>query len=132
MVALDGSAISPELMRGSPWVITAWLPGCAPCAKEIPEVEALRAEYEPRGVKFLALSVDADADNARLWAPRMGLSMRVATASGPVLDPLGLRGVPATLVISKDGRISARGSGPRSRGFLQRRVAELLSLGEAP
>lgn len=129
LVALDGKTFSPESMKGSAWVITAWLPGCGVCAREVPDLEAVRKEYEPLGVRFLAVSIDSDADTTRKAAARAGLTMEIATAQGPVLDRLGLKGVPSTVFLSMEGRIIASASGGRGRGFLERRTHELLGNG---
>lgn len=126
LVALDGMPLSPESMKGSAWVITAWLPGCHVCAREVPELEAVRREYEPLGVRFLAVSIDSDVEATRRAAARTGLIMQVATAQGPVLDPLGLKGVPSTVFLSKEGRIVASASGTQGKRFLERRTQELI------
>lgn len=123
----DGRSLSPEMMKGSPWIISVWLPGCGICAREVPVLESVRREYEPKGIKFLALSIDADAEASQWSAGKMGITTDIAVATGPVLERLGLRGVPATLFVSSDGTVIARASGARGRGFFERRADDLLA-----
>ena len=126
LVALDGTPITLESMKGTAWVINIWLPGCSSCVREIPDLESARAEFEPRGVRFLAISIVDDPEAAKHAAAKVGLSMAIATATGPVLGALGLGQVPSTVFVSKDGRVVALASGERGRTFFQRRAAELL------
>lgn len=124
---LEGTPIPVESMAGSPWLVSVWLPRCGSCAHEVPEVEAVRQQYESRGVKFLALSINDDPVIAAQGAKTMGISIPVAVAGGPVMDKLGVRVVPATVVVSPDGRIVGSASGLRSRQSLARRLDRLLA-----
>jgi peroxiredoxin len=127
LTTLDGRAISLQSMKGQPWVVNVWLPDCAPCAREAPALEAARREFEPAGVRFLALSLVPDRALTRRAAEAMQLSMEVATAAGPVLGPLGLREAPSTLFVSRDGRIVGLASGGRDRSFFEAHVRELIA-----
>lgn len=54
------------------------------------------------------------------------LQGQVAIATGEVLGPLSVREVPSTVFVDARGNLVAAASGPRSRGFLAKRVRELL------
>jgi hypothetical protein len=93
----------------------------------LPELEALRSEYEARGVGFLALSLNPSEARNRRTAAELGVHMRVATAKGEVLGPLRVSTVPATVFIDRQGVVVAAVSGERSRAFYARRLEELLA-----
>lgn len=57
---------------------------------------------------------------------RMGITTPVALARGELLAPLGARGVPATVLISRHGRIVGTAQGPRGAGFFLDAAEELL------
>lgn len=86
--------------------------------------------YAARGVLFLAVSLEPDAAEVRAAARRLGITMPIALARGEVLGPLGVRGIPSTVFVSRDGRIVIAASGYRSEGFLDARVQELLERGD--
>ncbi|HKD40319.1 MAG TPA: TlpA disulfide reductase family protein [Myxococcaceae bacterium] len=96
------------------------------CARELPELELIRAEFEPRGVQFVALSLERDADLVREAAKTLGIRMRVAFTKSEVLAPLGVNGVPSTVFVRADGTIVAAASGERTGKFLRERTRELL------
>ncbi len=96
------------------------------CARELPELELVRSEFEPRGVQFVALSLERDPDLVRDAANKLGIRMRVAFAKSEVLAPLGVNGVPSTVFVSADGTIVAAASGERTAKFLKERTRELL------
>ncbi len=86
----------------------------------------MRRRYEPEGVGFLALSLEPDEALVRAAAAKYGLGMDVAIARGEVLAPLGVRAVPSTVFVSKDGVIVAAASGARDEAYFEERVRELL------
>ena len=96
------------------------------CAREFPELEAVRSTYESRGVGFLALSLEPDEQLVRRAAQQLGIRMRVAISKDETLGPLGVNQVPSTVFVDAEGRIVAAASGERGRGFFERRVRALL------
>ena len=92
----------------------------------MPELEKVRGQYEPKGVGFLALSLEPDATVASRAARRLGVEMQVAVTDDEVLGPFGVSRVPSTVFIDARGVIVAAASGERSRGFLEARVKDLL------
>ncbi|HZH02918.1 MAG TPA: TlpA disulfide reductase family protein [Myxococcaceae bacterium] len=123
---LDGQPLHRGSFVGKPWVIALWVPGCGTCARELPELEAVRHVLEGRGVGFLALSLEPDAELVRRGAEALGLKMTVATTEGEVLAPLFVNQVPSTVFLDAFGRVVAAASGARGRAFLERRTRALL------
>lgn len=126
---LDNRPLQPSALEGKPWVIALWVPGCVPCARELPELDEVRREWEPKGVGFLALSLHPDVADVREFMQRFGVGMKVAIAQDQVLGPLGVTAVPSTVFVGANGRIVATANGARSRGFFERRITELLPSG---
>ena len=92
----------------------------------MPELEKVRQQYEAQGIGFLALSLEPNVDLVRQAAARLGIQMRVATASGETLGPMAVASVPSTVFLDRDGIIVAAVTGERSRAFFERRVRALL------
>jgi hypothetical protein len=92
----------------------------------LPELETLRQEFQPRGVGFIALSIDHDEAGVRSVAARLGIRMQVATMGDEVLGPLGVRSVPSTIFIDREGVIVAAATGAKSLPSLRKKTQELL------
>src|ERR1700750_1547246 len=69
---LDGASVTPETMRGRPWLVNPLLPVGGTCARELPELEKLARQYEGR-VGFVAVSIAPDRNRIRVAAETMGL-----------------------------------------------------------
>ena len=91
----------------------------------MPELEALRSAWEPRGVRFVALSLEPDPEKVRRGAKDFGVTMPIAIADGEVLAPLKVSQVPSTVFIDAQGVIRMTVSGMRDRRFFERRLKQL-------
>jgi hypothetical protein len=86
----------------------------------------VRERWEPKGVGFLAVSLEPRREKVFGAVQSLQLAVPVAFAEGEILEPLGLRAVPSTLFISAQGRVVAVASGARSEKFFEARARELL------
>lgn len=92
-------------------VITLWATWCPPCVAEMPALDRLQAMLAPEGIAVLPLS--SDRGGAAQVAPfyeRLGLRNLAI-----LLDPLGragralgVRGLPTTVIVGRDGQELAR------------------------
>lgn len=74
---LDGGTLALAQLRGSVVLVDFWASWCGPCREELPALEKLRAEYEPRGARFVAVNIDDEAAAAAGAAQTMGITMPV-------------------------------------------------------
>lgn len=113
----DGSGATRTLadFAGEVVVLNLWATWCAPCVVEMPTLDALQAAYDDKGVEVIALSIDRGgiAEVAPFY-DRLGLDDLdlYADPSGNAVRPLGIVGLPATLILGPDGREIARLIGP--------------------
>jgi len=116
---------SPEQMRGRAWVLNVWASWCAPCREEHPVLaELARAGVAPvYGVSFRDRRADAQA-----WLKQVGdpYALSVSDEEGVFGARYGLRGVPATFVIDREGVIRFELAGPLTREVLVSRLLPLL------
>lgn len=111
----DAHPLSLADFRGRPVVLNIWATWCLPCRKEMPALDRLQAAFDKSGLAVLPLSIDRQgASVVRQFYREVGLK-----ALGIYLDPSGkvsrdvdVSGVPATLLIDRDGREIARKLGP--------------------
>jgi hypothetical protein len=76
----------------------------------------------------LAISLETDAEMVRKAASRLSLQMPVLIAQGEMLAPLGVRAIPSTVFVDRNGVIVAAATGPRELDYFEARAKELLGL----
>ena len=114
-VDADGKEVSLLGFKGRPLLLNIWATWCLPCRKEMPSLDRLQAQFEPRKFLVLTLSIDRGGLPAvRKFYADLGLkSLGVYfDKTGDALRKLGLLGIPATLLINADGQEIGRKLGP--------------------
>jgi thiol-disulfide isomerase/thioredoxin len=121
-LAGDTARIAP----GEPvTLLHVWATWCGPCEKEFPEIEALKQEFGPRGLRIVAVSVDEGGDDpVHEFVKAKGATFEIGR------DPAGsIRrlyqgiGVPESYLISADGRLLVRQFGAIPEGAAAMREA---------
>ncbi len=117
-----GGILSSEQLTGVPVVMNFWYAGCAPCRAEAPDLLAISTEF-PK-VQFVGVNVrDSAATSAAFnrnfkidWPSIIDAQYgTVALAFTGIVTPAA---VPSTLVIDKQGRVSARVLGRIDKSIL--------------
>ncbi len=93
----------------------------------MPELVAARERWEPRGVKFLAISVVEDAPRVRAEADRWGLTWPLAMTTGDLVNLVGVNTVPSTLFVTADGRIVGVLRGAADEDGLEEGLARIVN-----
>jgi thiol-disulfide isomerase/thioredoxin len=110
-----GKAISLSDFRGRSLLLNLWATWCMPCRKEMPSLDRLQAKFDPQKFLVLPLSIDrGGVPTVEKFYEQSGLkSLGIYNdQSATALQQLGLRGIPATLLINKEGREVGRKLGP--------------------
>jgi len=101
------SGDSVRVGAGAPVLLNVWATWCTSCREEMADLAALERAYAPRGVRVLAVSVDAgDGTRVRRFVEAEKLPFAVAhDPAGVVQKSFQAVGVPETYLISADGRL---------------------------
>jgi thiol-disulfide isomerase/thioredoxin len=126
----DGSSVSRDEWQGRWQLINYWAEWCAPCRKEIPELNRLNAEGTALGLVVIGVNYDGIGGEqlARL-VEEMGIDFPVL-----VEDPRSRWGqdapavLPSTFVIDPEGQLRQVLVGPQTYESLSRAVEATVSL----
>ena len=117
-----GGILSSEQLSGVPVVMNFWYAGCAPCRAEAPDLLAISKQF-PK-VQFVGVNVRDSAATAAAFNRNFKLDWpsivdaqfgTVALAFTGIVTPAA---VPSTLVLAKQGRVSARVLGRIDKSIL--------------
>ena len=106
LAAFDGGTTRLSALRGDVVVVNFWATWCAPCRKELALFDRWNTEWNGRGARVVAISIDTDAKKARRFAEDMKLSLTVLH-DGPegLARSLDLPSVPCTYLLDRDGNV---------------------------
>lgn len=100
----DGVPFDLRSLRGKVVVLNFWAAWCAPCREEIPHLQAWAAGQ--RGVQVVLVNIGDKPQVMRDWLQRAGITLTsLRDPESRALAELGLRQLPATLIVDADGRL---------------------------
>ncbi|MDR2484194.1 MAG: TlpA family protein disulfide reductase [Treponema sp.] len=111
---LDGGALTLSSLKGKVVLLNFWATWCPPCRQEMPSMEALYRRFKDMGLAFLAVDIQESNRQVGGFMKDFGLTFPVALdASGSISNKYGIRGIPTTFVIDRDGGIIISAVGGR-------------------
>jgi thiol-disulfide isomerase/thioredoxin len=113
-----GGELSMASLRGRPLVLNFWATWCAPCVKEMPELDRFQRAHAPRGWQVVGVAID-QAEPVREFLQRVPVGFPIAIAGLAGMELLRKLGnasgaLPFTVVYGADGRARQRKLGETS------------------
>ena len=103
---LDGQPISLSDLKGKPVLINFWQIRCPPCRMEMPYLQQIYDERQAKGLVLLAINIGERPSQVAEFMQGQGLSFPVLLDSqGEIAEKYGIRGIPTTFFIDRDGII---------------------------
>lgn len=128
---LQGHSQKLASLRGQIVVVNFWATWCGPCQEELPRLSKLAQSYGGKNVRFLAVSIDAAKDRAKVQPALEKANVTLETWIGADTDALGSFGlgdiVPGTAILDERGEIIARIMGEARDEDVRAAVDWLLS-----
>ena len=106
----------PRDWAGKPTLVNLWASWCAPCLKEMPELQAFASEQAANGVQVVGIALD-DAASVQAMLQRLAITYpNLIDAPGPadagvrLGNPAGV--LPYSILVSTEGRVLKMKIGP--------------------
>jgi thiol-disulfide isomerase/thioredoxin len=128
---LQGHSQKLASLRGQIVVVNFWATWCGPCQEELPRLSKLAQSYNGKNVRFIAVSIDAAKDRAKIQPALEKANVTLETWIGADTYTLGNFGlgdiVPGTAILDERGEIVARIMGEAREEDVSSAVNWLLS-----
>ena len=129
---LDGKAVHLRDYRGKAVLLNFWATYCVPCKEEMPWLVAFQKQYGPKGLVILGIAMDQSIDPIRKFAEKMEVSYPVLIGNQRTADQYYVKGLPVSIFIDRNGRITDQVPGGASRSFLENEIQLALENGVQP
>ena len=97
---LDGATFDLGKLRGKVVMVNYWATWCAPCRKEMPQLDTFYRKYHSQGLEMVGISIDFERDLAKARKAARDVTYPIAFAKAISDDGFGVpKGVPITWII---------------------------------
>jgi len=109
LTAIDGRTFDLAKMRGKVVMVNYWATWCAPCRKEMPQLDAFYRRYHSKGLEIVGISIDFDRDLDKARKLAQTVTYPTAFAKSIADNGFGVAtAVPVTWIIDVDGKVRDR------------------------
>ena len=121
---LAGADVAVEA-KGKPYIINFWATWCPPCQAEIPDLAAFHAAHKDT-VDFYAVNLQEDAQPVQKFMAERKVKLSVVLdTQGAAANLYGVRAIPTTVVVDRDGKIAYRKTGGVTKEELEDVISKL-------
>ncbi|MCB1790678.1 MAG: TlpA family protein disulfide reductase [Gammaproteobacteria bacterium] len=113
---IDGENHALSDYRGRVVMLNFWATWCPPCRREMPSMQRLYDKYRERGLVVVAVNQWEDPDLVFEFTGRLSVDPTfpiLFDRESRVAEDYGVKGLPTTFLIDKDGQIRFRAIGGR-------------------
>jgi cytochrome c biogenesis protein CcmG/thiol:disulfide interchange protein DsbE len=124
---LQGHTLKLADYKGKVVLVDFWASWCVPCQAEIPRFIEWQKRYGNDRLQVIGISMDDDLNAARAFVGRYKLNYPVAMGTQELAESFGgILGLPANVVIDRDGLIFAKHVGEVDLKLLEAEIKSLL------
>lgn len=107
---IDGKKFDLSDLKGHYVVLDFWASWCPDCRREIPDVKRMVSAFEPRGVKFVGVSFDTDAQAWKRTVQKYGLTYTQVSELKKMRESVtaktwGVNWIPSMVLVDPQGKV---------------------------
>lgn len=111
---LNGQQISLSDFRGKIVFINFWTTWCLACVIEMPSMEKLHQKFKDKDFVMVAINLQESASKIKQFYKEYKLTFTtLLDKTGDVGAGMGIRSIPTTFILDKNGRMIGKALGPR-------------------
>lgn len=113
---IDGDPHALQDYRGKVIMLNFWASWCPPCRREMPSMERLYQKFSEQGLVVIAVNQWEDPDLVFEFTGRLSLEPTfpiLLDRESKVSEQYGVKGLPTTFLIDRDGKLRYRAMGGR-------------------
>jgi len=125
---LEGQTLQLSALKGKVILLDFWATWCPPCRAEVPHLRQLYAQYQPKGLEIIGVSLDRNGeDTVRSFVQQNGLLYPVAMGEERLTSAYGgIVGIPTAFLIDKQGSIVKKYVGYQDKSVFEQEIRRLL------
>ncbi len=110
MKTIDGKTFRLSQLKGKVVVLDFWASWCPDCRKDAPHVVSMYQKYRQKGVQFVGISMDTDAEKWKNGVKALGIEYTQVSELKKFHDTAiskayGVHWIPSLVVIGRDGKV---------------------------
>ena len=128
--ALDGKMLQLSALKGKVVLLDFWATWCPPCRAEIPHFKELYAQYHAKGLEVIGVALDDGGErDVAPFAKENQINYPLSTTGAQQLAQQygGIRGIPTTFLIDKQGKIAKKYVGYQDKAVFEKEIQVLLA-----
>ena len=111
---MNGKNVSLSDFKGKIVFLNFWTTWCPTCRIEMPSMEKLHQKLKNKDFAMVTINLQESASQVKGFFKEFKLSFTaLLDTTGEVGASFGIRAIPATYILDKDGRIIGQVNGPR-------------------
>ena len=122
---LGGNEVSLSDFTGRVVVLNFWATWCPPCRAEIPDFIRIADEYSSMHVQFLGVS-NEDISTLKSFVEDYDISYPILIDDANIMGKWGIRAIPTTFVLDRNGKVIFRNIGMMTRKQLENIIEDEL------
>ncbi|UCF78685.1 MAG: redoxin domain-containing protein [Candidatus Eiseniibacteriota bacterium] len=128
LTALDGREVRLSDHRGKVVILDFWATWCKPCKLELPHFIELYKDYGQHDLEIIGVSLDRTGVRELVaFVEEWKIPYTIVIGTSEVVQNYGgIRGIPTTFVIDKQGNIFRKYVGYREKAVFERDILKLM------
>lgn len=125
---VNGATVQSSDFHGKVVILDFWATWCPPCREEIPGFIELQKQYGDDGLVVVGISLDQDGPAVvKQFMERFKINYPVVMGNQRIANEFGgIRAIPTTFVLDREGRIVSKHVGFADKAVFEREVKALL------